>query len=365
NLDQANRAIYSFSGEYRSEPGGTPATARELVESGTVGIKKRIEDWLDANAIYWNSSWGDRHNSYKITVRTDSADWTGASDYPGAVLTFTATARLSLIPTNEDQDGLAVNYTVEDLTIQGQRVANWSRSSGDQPYTFSVSCTVVIDAVQDDYDDLADTYQAEIKPFLEAHLEKVVGGSVAGVVSSGGDGRDPTWVVKDEAYGFNTTGNRCDVRWMCQRDINQGWLSLKAESSFDHDERNQYIKKADGQDHTHDVQSPGAVLRGSERYIGSYFSRSKVGRDQIEALIPLIGGRWNNDRRRIPLLSPLEVTTFGGGSGWLHDVIVERSYTYVIATDNGIGSSGDFSSIVGRPRTVGGGADGGEPGQAI
>lgn len=325
--DFSRRPVYNFTGEYRSESGGSAKSARELKEDATVGIRKRIEDWLDANALLSVPS-GDKSDWFKITVFADQGDWTGESAYEGAILTFNAVARMSIIPTKADHTGLAANYTVDALAIRGQRVRQWSASGLSRPYIFSVSMAVTIDVTQDDYETIDAVYTDDLKAFLQNHIDIVVGSATLGAISSGG-AADAGWVLIDEGHPYMTDTNKIEVNWTCQRFTEFGWLSLVAAASYDEDFREKYIKDADGQDDTFKVQTRGRMLQAVERYTGTYFSRSRLTRDQLEALVPLAGGSWRIKKRVVPQVQYTKVETFGGGSGWIHDIVLERPYIYI------------------------------------
>ncbi|MGB0970524.1 MAG: hypothetical protein ACPGVG_06120 [Mycobacterium sp.] len=347
-LTQAMRPVYSFTGEYRAEPGVSPADARALLGDGSVGITQRITDWLNANAALPSS--GTKSARYKITTLNDQADWTGSSSYPGAVLSFSYTARYSLIFTNAAQDALAANYTVEDLTISGNRVQRWSLANKDQPYQFTVSATVVVDSTLDDYDDLQAVYIQEVKEFLEAHLNVTVGdesqGGVAGVVSSGGGREGSFWWLIAEKYTPNTTNNTIQVSWVCQRADANSWISVGASMTFDEDLREVYIHRASGLDDDYDIMTPGRRLRAIQRWTGSYVSTGSLTRADIDNLVPELGGGWRLERRVIPNVVPNRITTFSGEEGWLYDITVERPYTFVRQGDSATAISGGSTGVV-------------------
>lgn len=364
-LDQTYRHTYTFQGEYRSEPGGGGAmSARELKEDATVGIRKRIEDWIDANGIVTVPS-GDKSDWYEITVDSDSGDWTGASSYEGAILSFQATARLSIIPTVAAHNALSTKYTVEQLSISGQRI-NWS-AARNNPYRFAVSAVVFVDIRDDIYDTLDELYEDDLKPFLRNHVDIVVGNSIIGSISSGGSA-EAGWIILEERKAYTTDKNHVQVEWSCQRYDGFGWLTLNSQTTYIDDKRKNYVKDADRRDDTYTIQSPGRRLRAIERYTGSYFARSKMSREDVERLLPLASGNWDLEQRVLPMVSPTRVVLFDGSSGFLHDVAIERSYTYVVASGGAtFGDGGGSTSVAvgGNEEQEAAAAGGSEPGQGV
>lgn len=330
SIDFAGRATYRFRGEWRSE---ASEEGRTLLDSATVGVQKRINDWLDAYAVMpvsgMEASSGSKSTYYQTNVSVSESDWNGTDSYPGAVFTFEATSTYQLIRTDSAGTALNTDIIVESLVITPVEETRWSPEGQDAPWIFSVDATIAIKNQEVQASGLAEYYRDNIEPFLFNHIN-----TASGYLSQIGGTNDDLWTIEAQQIRLVTVTNAIAVSLVLRRQTAIGWHHLEATVSFENDRRRIFMAVGSGVDDAMDVVETGRRTRGIERYSGVYATPTKVSPSFFIDLFPPAGDGWVVEKDVIPRLKWRRARTSAEGIIWLAAVELERPYTYV--ADNSV-----------------------------